>query len=272
MRIESGGGPRGCHRFMHRDRSMPERTETARAEQSLTDWSMILDAGRVGSPSRAISLDRLVRRYWPPLFAYVRATGCSPQEATDVVQGFVADVILERNLPGSADRDRGRFRGLLFRSIGNYLKDRHRREASLKRRPAHGFVASLDASDPAAVPSANSETPERSFTRHWVATLLRRAVDTVRSSFLESDRETEWIILESRLIRPMLDGSSPTPYAALVESLGLRDVPQAAAYLVNGKRSLGRAILHEIGETVPSPDDVASEARDLLRLLAEEGS
>jgi hypothetical protein len=57
-----------------------------------------------------------------------------------------------------------------------------------------------------------------------------------------------------------------------VESLGLRDVPQAATCLVNGKRSLGRAILHEIGETVPSPDDVDSEARDLLRLLAEEGS
>ena len=117
--------------------------------------------------------------------------------------------------------------------------------------------------------STDADTPERSFTRHWVATLLRRAVDTVRRSFLESDRETEWIILESRLVRPMLDGSNPTPYAALVESLGLRDVPQAAAFLVNGKRALGRAILEEIGETVQSPEQVDAEARDLLRLLSE---
>ncbi len=241
----------------------------SRADQSLTDWSMVLDAGQIDSPSRSTSLDRLVRRYWPPLFAYVRATGCSPQEATDAVQGFVADVILERNLPGSADRDRGRFRGLLFRSIGNYLKDRHRRENSLKRRPAHGRVGSIDTTDQATMAPTDADTPERSFTRHWVATLLRRAVDTVRQSFLESDRETEWIILESRLVRPMLDGSNPTPYAALVESLGLRDVPQAAAFLVNGKRALGRAILEEIGETVQSPEQVDAEARDLLRLLSE---
>ena len=248
---------------------MTDGTHQSRPDQSLTDWSMVLDAGRVDSPSRSTSLDRLVRRYWTPLFAYVRTTGCPAHEATDVVQGFVADVILERNLAGSADRDRGRFRGLLFRSIGNYLKDRHRREASLKRRPAEGRVASLEATGPGAVASGDQDTPERSFTRHWVATLLRRAVETVRSSLVEADRETEWRILEARIIRPMLDGSSPTPYLALVESLGLRDVPQAAAYLVNGKRALGRAILEEIGETVTSPDQVDSEARDLLRLLSE---
>ncbi|MAD19862.1 MAG: hypothetical protein CMJ52_06530 [Planctomycetaceae bacterium] len=248
---------------------MTNRIEQARADQSLTDWSMVLDAGRIDSPSRSTSLDRLVRRYWPPLFAYVRATGCSPQEANDVVQGFIADVILERNLPGSADRDRGRFRGLLFRSIGNYLKDRHRRETSLKRRPAAGRPTSIDVTDPGMLACGDRDTPERSFTRHWVATLLRRAVETVRSSFLDSQRETEWMILESRLVRPMLDGSDPVPYASLVESLGLRDVPQAAAYLVNGKRALGRAILDEIGETVPSPGQVDSEARDLLRLLSE---
>ena len=89
---------------------MKDRTEQSRADQSMTDWSMILDAGQVDSPSRSASLDRLVRRYWPPLFAYVRATGCSASEANDIVQGFVADVILERNLPGHADRGRGRFR------------------------------------------------------------------------------------------------------------------------------------------------------------------
>ena len=49
----------------------------------------------------------------------------------------------------------------------------------------------------------------------------------------------------------------------------MRDVPQAASFLVNGKRALGQAILAEIGETVDSPDQVDDEARDLLRLLTE---
>ena len=248
---------------------MKDRTEQSRADQSMTDWSMILDAGQVDSPSRSASLDRLVRRYWPPLFAYVRATGCSASEADDIVQGFVADVILERNLPGHADRGRGRFRGLLFRSIGNYIRDHHRRNQSLKRRPEQGKVASLDVEGCPTPSDQSTDDPEQAFTRHWVATLLRRAIETVRTSFIDQGREVEWEIVEARLVRPMNDGVPPIPYSNLVERFEMRDVPQAASFLVNGKRALGQAILAEIGETVDSPDQVDDEARDLLRLLTE---
>ena len=240
-----------------------------RSEQSLTDWSMVLDAGSLDSPSRSASLDRLVRRYWPSLFACVRAGGCSAEEANDIVQGFVADVILERNLPAHADRDRGRFRGLLFRSIGNYVRDYHRRHRSLKRHPKHRKVASLDVEGSPTPSDQSTDDPEQAFTRHWVATILRRAIETVRTSFIDRDREVEWEILEARLVLPMINGVPPVPYASLVERFELRDVPQAASFLVNGKRALGHAILAEIGETVDSPDQINAEAQDLLRLLTE---
>jgi hypothetical protein len=66
----------------------------------------------------------------------------------------------------------------------------------------------------------------------------------------------------------MIDGAEPTPYAALVEELDLRGLPQAASYLVNGKRALGRAIAEEIGRTVADPAEVEDEIRDLLALLS----
>ena len=92
---------------------------------------------------------------------------------------------------------------------------------------------------------------------------------TVRSSFEEAARDVEWRILDARLIRPLIEGAAPIPYQLLVEELDLRDVPQAAAFLVNGKRALGRAILEEVGQTVRDPEMINEEIRELLELLGD---
>ena len=137
---------------------------------SRTDWSMVVDSGRIDSPTRRASLDRLVRRYWRPMLARARASGLSEADAHDAVQGFVADVLLERNLIASADPERGRFRGLLSQSLSNYLNDRHRRETAAKRRPKTGRVLPIQEADGAR--DRDPDGPEAAFTRHWVATVI----------------------------------------------------------------------------------------------------
>lgn len=232
---------------------------------SMTDWSMVLDSARAESPTRKQSLDRLVRRYWRPMMAKARASGLSEQDAHDAIQGFIADVILERNMLAAADPDRGRFRGLLSSSLANYLRDRQRRSSAAKRRPSEGRVESiLDGDLPA---SGASTDPETAFTRHWVATVIRNAIRHVRQELEIGGRTTEWRILQARLVTPLIDGSRPVPYSSLVEELSLRDVPKAASLLVMGKKLLGRAILEEISQTVGDPSDVGDEIQDLLRML-----
>ena len=183
---------------------------------SLTDWSMVLDSGRMASPTRRDSLEQLVRRYWPVLYAGAKATGLSADDANDAVQGFVADILLERNLPGQATPDRGRFRGLLSRSFRNYLVDRARAANSQKRRPS-GRLDSLQHESAVDPPTTGDSDPEMVFARHWVATVLRTTIDEVRTLLLESDRAVEWRILDARLVRPLVDGAEPVPYSALVE-------------------------------------------------------
>lgn len=242
-----------------------QHSSQSSAGASLTDWLMVLDSARADSPTRKESLDRLVRRYWGPMLAKAKASGLSEHDAHDAIQGFVADVLLERNLFATADPDRGRFRGLLSQSLSNYLLDRYRREGAAKRRPTNGRLLSIDASDQAV--SSRPDGPETTFTRHWVATVLRNAVQRVRDDFQSAGRDVEWRVLDARMIRPMIDGVAPVPYQALVEELQLRDLPQAASYLVNGKRALGRAILDEIGHTVRDPHEVNDEIRELLQIL-----
>jgi len=48
-----------------------------------THWSVVLTAGG-SEPSRArAALEQLCRNYWHPLYAYVRGTGHSREEAED---------------------------------------------------------------------------------------------------------------------------------------------------------------------------------------------
>ena len=243
------------------------KTSEESSSRSTTNWAMVLDAGSSQSPTRAASLEGVVRRYWTPLYAFVRSNGQSQEDSNDVVQGFVTDVLLGRNLLASADPDRGRFRSLLFRSISNYMRDRHRKASSTKRRPKDGGIHSLDDSEAHFEAISRDMAPERAFVTHWVATVLRGALTRSRKDLESRDRHADWTILEERIIRPMIDGSTPTSYQDLVDRLGLRDASQAANMLVVAKRSFAKAILEEVGDTVDDKDDVESEIRELLRLL-----
>ena len=238
------------------------------SEASLTDWSMVLDSAQADSPTQQESIDKLVRRYWGAMMARARASGLGEHDAHDAIQGFVADVILERNMLAAADPDRGRFRGLLSRALANYLRDRSRRKNAAKRSPAEGRVDSIIEGDVKA--SGNAGDPEAAFTRHWVATVIRNSIRKVHQDFEATDRSNEWRVLEARLVMPLIDGSRPVPYTALVTELSLKDVPKAASLLVAGKRALGRAILDEISQTVRDPEDVSNEIQDLLRMLEAE--
>lgn len=242
------------------------------SDRSMTDWSMVLDAGSSSSPTREASIDGVLRRYWTPLYAFVRSNGRSQEDANDLVQGFVTDVILGRNLLANADPDRGRFRSLLFRSISNYMRDEHRKASSTKRRPRDAGIHSLDDSESHFEAVSRDMAPERSFVTHWVAAVIRGALARTRNDLESRDRHEDWTILNERIVKPMVDGTNPTPYQDLVSRLQLRDTSQAANMLVVAKRSFARAITEEIGETLQDKEDVESEIRDLLRLLEKGGS
>ena len=78
-----------------------------------TRWSRVAAAGDPASPGGRAALEGLCRDYWYPLYALVRRKGYGPDEAADLVQGFLAD-LLERGDLAAADRARGRFRSFLL--------------------------------------------------------------------------------------------------------------------------------------------------------------
>lgn len=234
-----------------------------------TDWSMIHALGEAGGDEdrRAQVLDQLVRRYWPAVYAYVRRTGRSADEAADLTQGFMTTVLLERRLADSADQSRGRFRSFLLASLENYLRERHRYDTRQVR--SHEGKAPLPFSqlEMEAAEGARYATPEAAFVYHFSAQLVRAALKRVQHSCLQDGLEAHWTVFERRIVRPVLTGEAVPPLATLSEQLGLKDEAQASNLVITVKRRFAHALREEIAGVVNDADDVEAELRDLFRGL-----
>ena len=233
---------------------------------SHTDWAMILDASQENSTRADQALDVLVRRYWPAVYAFIRASGHDVHESSDLTQSFVCDIVLSRKLIRNADPQRGRFRALLVAALKNYLRQVTRSATRQKRAPRRPFRIEPAMTETLADDST-SQSPDAAFATQWSATLIHHVLEEVRRECLAAGLEAHWTIFEARVVRPMLFGEPRTPYAMLAERLDLKHASQAANMLVTAKRRFAQGLLTEVGRTISDPSQVEDEVRQLLRDL-----
>ena len=107
-----------------------------------TRWSLILSAAHFGSEEQKArdALAELCRTYWRPIFSFVRGRGYSIEDAQDLTQDFFV-TILKNDWLQHADRNRGRFRSLLLRSLQNFLINAAEKTHARKRGGGVEFVS-----------------------------------------------------------------------------------------------------------------------------------
>jgi len=72
--------------------------DSQKAEFPKTHWSCVLRAGDPIDQAGRDALERLCRDYWYPLYAFARRQGVDRDEAGDLVQGFLADLVERREV------------------------------------------------------------------------------------------------------------------------------------------------------------------------------
>lgn len=241
----------------------PNHSTDAQPSASATDWSLLRNAAGEGPAARA-SLEAVAQRYWGAVFAFVRATGQGPEEAADLAQGFMADVLIGRSLLASADARRGRFRSLLRQSVVNYVRDRIRHDKSKKRSPSDRSVATRDGAALDALPASKAKRAEGVFDAQWAALVVRAAAERAEVRCRREGRDLAWLAFERRTLRPQLFGAAPVPYADLVRSLEIESIGQAAHLAIVGRRIFVEELLGEVRNTLGPHDDVNEELRELL--------
>ncbi len=217
------------------------------------------------------ALDALLRRYIPALRVHLTMDRLvAPDEVDDLIQGFISDKIIERNLVGLADRSRGKFRTLLLKALDSYCIDQHRAARALKRAPAEDAHSLDDRAFAIAGPDERAAR-DAAFDAEWARQLLSGAVDRMKAECAGPEKTTMWVLFEERILRPAFEGAAPMEYEALVDRLRLQSPSQAANMLVTAKRMLVRHLRAAIAEYAMDEAEVEQELSDLRQVLSSIG-
>jgi RNA polymerase sigma-70 factor (ECF subfamily) len=225
---------------------------------------MVVSARDGESPQSAAALEKLCRAYWYPLYAYIRHSGQSRENAEDLTQAFFAR-LLEKKFLESAQQGRGRFRSFLLVALKRFMANDWERAHAQKR---GGFHTSISLDTELAERkiqleiAAPADAPDRVFERRWAITLLDQTMARLRSEFERSGKKTEF----ERLKVFLTANKKEIPYAGAASELGMDE--GALRVAVHRLRKRYRELFREeIAHTLAEGESVDEELRYLMSVL-----
>lgn len=234
-----------------------------------TDWTVI-DQIRSGSdsPSSDVLINDLLKRYWKPVYCYLRRKGHDNERAKDLTQGFFHEVVLGRSLIEHADKSRGRFRSLLLTALQQYVAGVHRKESTQKRMPKSEFIA-LDDLEPDQMPEAPAHfSPEESFHYAWAAQLLDQLLEEVETKCRVEGKALHWQVFRDRVLQPIMENTLAPSLAELCQRHGIESTSQVSNMIVTVNRRFRAALKRHIRRSVAQDSDVDAEFRELMEVFA----
>ncbi len=232
-----------------------------------THWSMV-KAAASGSEARSQELiDLLLRRYWKPVYCYLRRKGVSNEKAKDLTQGFFHEIVLEQNLLRRADAAKGRFRSLLLIALNRYVGDVRDRESAQKRMP-RGRLVSLDVVEMPAIPAGlSTSAPEDTFHYAWVSSLLEQVLETVKRQCCEEDKQIHWHVFLDRVLDPIMERNTPPTLKEIISRYGIPDESKASNMIVTVKRRFQTTLRQYLRDSVSSDDSVKDEWEQIRKFF-----
>lgn len=253
----------------------PISLERSHDQFHTTQWTQLRAMADGDCEHRRRAMNELIRRYWPPVYAHLRAKGRSGEEAAEQTQAFFAEVVIGRDLFEKADQVKGKLRTYMITALNRFCVDQHRRRQARGAGitiPLEGIQREEERlrsppAEPAGSPSA-ADVSNRAFERRWALNLLEEALRRCEARFRGNGRAAYWELFEARVLLPQVRGQSPAPLADLAETFGF-DTPAQAASAVHLVRQRSVAILREVvAETLDEDDDIDAELNLMREYLA----
>jgi DNA-directed RNA polymerase specialized sigma24 family protein len=229
------------------------------ARFTTTLWTQVLAA-----PRDEKALASLCRKYWYPLYAFLRRKGVSSHQAEDLTQGFFVHLLSRQSLE-TVRRDCGKFRSFLVASLQNFAADQRDRAMAAKRSPPQPLLE-LDggkAEDRYRREPVERITPEAIFDRGWALTVLEEALAALESEFVASGKAEVF-----RELQPYLCGDVPV-YKDLAACLGISEgAARVSVHRMRGR--YGELVRREVADTLGPGEDLDAEMRHLFAVLRNE--
>jgi RNA polymerase sigma factor (sigma-70 family) len=221
-----------------------------------TAWDVVHGAAAGSTQVRRASLEELCRRYWKPLYTYLRvARAKSNDDAKDLTQAFFL-WLMEREPLKRYDPQRGSFRGYIRSLLRHFVQHQDEADRSLKRGGGVRFL-DLDGENGPRVEALidpQTQDPDRAFDHAWMVTLVSHAVECVRQRYHAKGWADRFRIYEEH---EMGSESRPT-YVELARRLGVQE-DDVRSYLFMIRTEIRSEILSELARTSAGPDDLKEE-------------
>ena len=225
-----------------------------------THWSLVGRAAASNDLVRQQALSDLLLMYLPALRAFLVNTRRVPTDlADDLLQGFVADKVLAAGLLRHADRERGKFRNFVLKSLNNYITTKLRGEYA-----ARAMTAGIDE---ALISSLCHDSGIDRFEQEWVQQIVQDALRLMEAECHARGRRDIWDVFCLRVVEPMLEGAEPIDYSVLVQRFGFETPRQAINLLANAKRCFTKHLRSAVGRYVSDNSQVDEEIADLRRIV-----
>lgn len=246
------------------DSDFPAQNSPPDSGFATTHWSLVASASERDADQARSALEELCARYWYPLYAWLRRSGSPHEDAQDLVQSFLMQLIERRRLE-VADPERGRFRSFLLASLKNFRANVARAERS-ERRGGSVSLLSLDfstADDHYRQEPCHDLTPDRLFDRKWALQLIERSLQQLETNSRARGREELFA-----QVRPVLSGGDASEgYQAIADRLDL-PVGTVKVAVHRWREELRGILREEIRQTVSSDSEIDGELEHLFRVLA----
>jgi len=237
-----------------------------------THWSDIGEAKTHDQARRRASVDNLLRRYWKPVYCYLRHKGHSNEDAKDLTQGFFHEIVLGRELIQHADQQKGRFRTFLLTALDRYVTSVYRKETAKKRLPKHG-LAQLDATGLPDMPIDKSRAkPELAFNYAWATNLLDQVLAKIREEYCNTGREVYWEVFRLKVLTPIFEDAEAPSLEDICTKHAIEGEKRASNMMITVKRRFSAVLRQQLRHFVQSDSEVEDEFRALVEILSEGGA
>ena len=174
-------------------------------------------------------LEILAKRYWRPVYCFLRRSGHNDADSKDLTQAFFA-VWIQKNGFAVADSDKGRFRSFMLASLKRFVSNVRRADNAQRRKPAKGLLsldALMDREECSFEPQDAGLSPERIFDRQWVVGVVMRVIRQLEMECQKTDKSMHYDIFLQRIINPVLHGAPEQPLAGLGVKHGITEKRRA---------------------------------------------
>lgn len=225
-----------------------------------THWTVINALKNVDVADKESLFVEFIEQY-TPAFRYhlVYSRGCTQEaDLEDMIQGFLSDKFIYKNILEHVHADKGRLRDYLRRCLDNYVYEQHRSKTSAAWNNRISWEdQAIEHSQHA---TSDSVCP---FDVGWAKTVMTEAIIRTKDQFFHSQRQHVWDVFDLCIVRPLFTGVEAMPYEQLAEEMGL-SVKAVQNRRVSAVRAFGKHLTAVIAEYVGNdPDRIDAEISEL---------